>query len=372
MKNGLVAAVAGICLFAAGSVAAQGCGGTYTVQRGDSLSVIADGLYKDARKWSVIYNTNVGTIGDSPNKIRVGQRLTMPCIGGLPTGLSGATATAAAPAPKPAATGAAAALQAAVSRSNNGDAADPGLIKVRLLTADDYAPFTDRDSLNGGLVTEIVQAAMEQSGTSEFGIHWVNDWSAHLEPLLSEAMLDMGFPWLQPDCAQSPDQYRCENFHFSEPMFEMLVLLFTDRGNPLLFREDADIIGKTLCRPKGYYTHDLDKDGRNWLKGNMIRLEQPSSVADCFELLTEGKVDAVALNEFTGRKAVKDLGLENRVEPVQSRPLSIEGLHVLVHKSHPKAEALLSTVNRGLDAIKSSGTYQQIIDRHMSKIWEDL
>ena len=155
-------------------------------------------------------------------------------------------------------------------------------------------------------------------------------------------------------------------------MFEMLILLFTDRNRPLNFTQDSDIEGKTLCRPKGYFTHDLDKNGRNWVRDNKITLETPVAVADCFEMLTEGKVDAVALNEFTGRKAVKDLELSNRVDIVQSRPLSIEGPHVLVHKTHPDAEQMLSTINDGLGKIKSNGVYQQIIDKHMSIIWSDL
>ena len=99
---------------------------------------------------------------------------------------------------------------------------------------------------------------------------------------------------------------------------------------------------------------------------------QPVSVADCFEALIKNEADAVALNEFTGCKAIKDLDLGSRVDVVQSRPLSIEGLHVLVHKSHPDASALIDTVNRGLDNIKQNGTYQDIIDRHMSKIWSEL
>ena len=86
----------------------------------------------------------------------------------------------------------------------------------------------------------------------------VNDWSAHLDPLLSNAMLDMGFPWLQPDCAQNPDNYRCANFEFSDPMFEMLVLLFIDRTHPIQFREDSDIFGMRICR---YYTMIWTKMG---------------------------------------------------------------------------------------------------------------
>lgn len=249
---------------------------------------------------------------------------------------------------------------------------DGQALKVKLLTAGDYAPFTHKDSPNGGLITEIVDAAMTSaSGKGGYDIHWVNDWAAHSDPLLSQSMLDMGFPWFQPDCQQNPDRYRCANFYFSDPMFAMLILLFTDRQRPISFRDDSDIEGKTLCRPNGYFTHDLDKNGRNWVKDEKITLVCPVSVSDCFELLTEGKVDAVALNEFTGRKAVKDLELSSRVEIVQSRPLSIEGLHVLVHKTHPDAEAL-TTINSGLDKIKTNGVYQQIIDTHMSIIWSEL
>ena len=340
---------------------AQGCGGTYTIQSGDSLSVIADKTYKDARKWSAVYNANIDKIGDSPNKIRVGQVINLPCINGLPVS-EGTVATAPKPAPS----------VETVQVKTKQQVSERALM-VNLLTADDYAPFTDRASLNEGLVTEIVNAAMGQAaGQDGYRIHWVNDWSAHLDPLLSNAMLDMGFPWLQPDCKQNPDNFRCTNFYFSDPMFEMLVLLFVDVQRPLRFREDADIIGKTLCRPKGYYTHDLDKDGRNWLADGKITLEQPVSVADCFEMLMAAQVDAVALNEFTGRKAMKDLALQNRVDIVQSRPLSIEGLHVVVHKSHPDAEALLSTINSGLGEIKNNSVYQDIIDRHMSKIWSEL
>lgn len=332
------------------------CGGTYRVQSGDSLSLIADRMYKDAGMWTAIHNNNLATIGQSPDRIRVGMKLTLTCLNGLPAGLPDGT-------PVEAVTRAAQPLTIAPGTAATRQ-------KINLLTADDYAPFTDRKSLNGGLVTEVVQAAMDEAAPDEgFAIHWVNDWSAHLEPLLSNALLDLGFPWLRPDCEGNPSQYRCENFHFSDPMFEMLVLLFTDSARPIQFGSDDDIIGKTLCRPAGYYTHDLEKNGRNWLSEEKITLEQPDSVADCFEMLTEGAVDAVALNEFTGRTAIKDLGLSDQVSIVQGRPLSIEGLHVVVHKTHPQAEDMLATINAGLREIKANGAYQGIIDAHMSQIW---
>ena len=63
---------------------------------------------------------------------------------------------------------------------------------------------------------------------------------------------------------------------------------------------------------------------------------------------------------------------QQTVAPVQTRPLSIEGLHVLVHKNHPNAQSVMAAINQGLAAIKENGTYQQVINRHMSRIWSEL
>ncbi|MEM8576296.1 MAG: transporter substrate-binding domain-containing protein [Pseudomonadota bacterium] len=358
MKRFLAAALAATIGCAAPALA-QTCGGTYAVQRGDSLSLIADRQYQNASQWTEIHRNNLGLIGENPNAIRVGMKLQLGCIGGLPTGLPGGApvaGAAAVPAPAPAAASGRA-LEATIN----------------LVTAGDYAPFTDPDLDEGGLLTDVVNKAMGASGASKgYKIHWVNDWSSHLDPLMSSAMMDMAFPWFKPDCAGEPDNYRCANFHFSDPMFEMLILLFVDTARPIPFAEDTDIHGRTLCRPAGYFTHDLDRPDRRWLSDGLITLTSPSTVAECFELLVAGEVDAVAINEFTGRAAIKSAGLKGRVDVVQGRPVSIEGLHVLVHKAHPQAETLIATINEGMDTIKASGTYQQVIDRHMSTIWAEF
>ena len=46
----------------------------------------------------------------------------------------------------------------------------------------------------------------------------------------------------------------------------------------------------------------------------------------------KGEVDGVTLNEFWGWTKINDLGLKAAVEPLR-RPLSIEGLHVLISKN---------------------------------------
>ncbi|EDM72875.1 Peptidoglycan-binding LysM [Roseobacter sp. AzwK-3b] len=346
-------------LSAGGRADAQTCGGTYTVQPGDSLSVIADRLYKNAGMWSVIHRDNIAAIGQSPNAIAVGMRLNLTCIDGLPVGLEGGREVAA--------------VDTSVVTPVT---VQPGTAAVRnrinLLTGGDYAPFTDKDWHNGGLITDIVDQALRKANPSQgFAIHWVNDWGSHFDPLLSNALLDMGFPWYLPDCNLTPDIMRCRDFLASESMFETLMLVFANKANPIRFDSDEDIIGKTICRPVGFLTFDLDGEGRRWILDDKVKLVTPQTVADCFRMVAEGEADFLSLSEFIGRAAMKDLGYEDRIT-VLPRPLSIVGIHVFVHKTHPQAEELLDLINTGLRGIREDGLYQTIVEDHMTRIWANL
>lgn len=339
----------------AGSSAAQACGGQYTVKRGDSLSRIADEHYKDFKKWTVIHAGNLSAIGDNPNGLRVGTRLNLTCIGGLPIGLK-----------QPEAPATPAVQTAAVETGT----ARPLEKTLNVLTGTDFAPFVDDDLEEGGMVTEVVMRAMEASPQADrFKLHVVRDWSAQLNPLLSKAMMDMGYPWSLPDCAQMPDYERCRDFAASESLFEFLILLFVNAEAPIPFATDSDIHGRTLCRPAGYFIFDLDREGRRWVSDGLIKMERPQTIGECFEMLMNGTVDAVTINEFTGRATVAEMGLKDRVDVVQGRPVAITGLHMLVHNDHPDRDAVLDSFNQGLRAIKDSGQYQQIIERHMTRIW---
>ncbi len=361
---GLAAWMAAIVSCAGAAAAA--CGGTYQVVRGDTLSAIAEAQYGDAGTWTAIYSANAGTIGESPDLLFAGITLRLPCIGGRPVAPVVAEATTD-PAPLTSRAAPAPASAPILPAPLPQEAPPAAPLTIRFVTAGDFAPFTDPALLNGGLITDVVDQAMAASPVAH-EIFWVNDWSAHLDPLLSQTMMDAGFPWAQPDCAGTPQAQRCTDFHFSTPIFENLILLFALRDSAMVFDSDADMAGRSLCRPAGYFTHDLEKDGRRWLSEGRITLARPQTVAECFRLLREGGVDAVAINEFTGRSALSDLGWQEQIAPLP-RPLSIEGLHVLVHKDHPQAEAVLEAIDGGLAALKTSGDYQRIIETHLTRIW---
>lgn len=328
------------------------CKQPYTIAKGDSLSTIAQRAYGNAGKYSMIYYANNTVLTNGPANLKIGQTLRIPCLDEQTTTPTTGTDT----------------TTSSATTSDESNANPNGKIEVQLLTAGDYQPFTDQSLPNGGLITELVEAALKNQNIS-YKLTWINDWSAHLDPLIKEKKYDMGFPWLNPGCPKI-EHFRCQ-FLFSSPIFQMLEVLFTRNDVPLKFEKDDDMIGHTLCRPSGYFTHDLERSGREWLKKNLIKLEQPQSVKECFDMLMAGKVDAVAMNDFTGRETVAKMGLQDKVSPLPHE-LSVEGLHVLIHKTHPRATILLNYVNKGLKALQDSGEYDAIMDKHLTNHWKTV
>lgn len=66
--------------FFGNSNSAATTGDSYTVASGDSLSKIAKNHYGDAAKWHQIYEANKDIIGSNPDKIEIGQELTLPSL----------------------------------------------------------------------------------------------------------------------------------------------------------------------------------------------------------------------------------------------------------------------------------------------------
>ncbi|MRU16127.1 transporter substrate-binding domain-containing protein [Roseovarius sp. A21] len=314
------------------------CDVTYKVQPGDTLFSIAETHYGTSQQWALVYYANQVVL--EGQTAVPGSDVYIPC-----------PASEAAPAQMP-------------PREVGAE--------LTLLTAGNYLPFSDRNWPGKGLATELVTAALEASPSPlPYAVAWEDDWSSHLFPLLDQKTYDMGFPWVKPDCTATPDNERCKKFHFSEPLMELPIMLFKREGSEFAYESDADVIGKRLCRPAGYFTHDLDRADRRWLSEGKITLVQPDSPEDCFEQLMADKVDAVTVNVFLGASKIVAMGLRGRVIPLE-RALSRESLHVIISKTHWRGTTHLYRINAGLAALRENGRYDEIVSRHLELFWEQV
>lgn len=347
------ALIAGLTFGATHAVAA--CQPSYTVQPGDTLFSIAEKYLGDMTKWSLIFYNNPQLGSDNLVNVPAGEVLTIPCPEGsvvvqAPTAPveqeETVTALAATPLTRP-----------------GGEVAAPQGAK--------YPPFTDSNWPAQRLLSDIVRAAMEDiPDPIPFSFMRDDDWTERAE-LAQNGSIDLIFPAAMPNCEADPGQYKCTTFHFTEPLVEIVVLLFARADDPFTYTQDSDIHGKTLCRPSVFYTDDLDVPGRAWLSDGLVALEQPATAEQCFDMLMNGKVDAVAVNEFLGVQKLFQMGLTEAVVPL-AKPVSIQGLHAAVPKNHWRGTSFLYRFNSGLASLRSTDRYDDIVKSHVDKFWRSV
>ena len=349
------------------SVHAQTCGTEYLVKEGESLADIAERAYASRSQWVVILYANQDRIGANVSMLVPGLSIRIPCMGDqqpvvAPEQIAQdppASAKEASPPP------------GAIELSSM-------VRRIEFLTADDYAPFAARSLPKGGMITNIVSDAMDlikeqAAGSFDYNVSWVNDLGAHLNPLLITRAFDVGFPWLKPDCDRGSElsrdaKYRCQRFFFSNPLYEVFIVVFVKSNSPMTFEKDEEILGKTVCQPAGNSTFELDKSGRNWVKDNKIVLMQPQTIGECFRLLENGSVSVVVTADLTGKVVIAELGLSDKIKALQ-RPLAISTLHLIVPKTHPHASTMLYYLNTAIGKLKESGEYDRIVNSHLSRYW---
>jgi polar amino acid transport system substrate-binding protein len=347
------------------AAAAQTCGTDYTIKEGETLAQIAARVYGNPTQWTLIFYANQDRLGTNESLLVPGFTLRLPCIGGSlqPQPLPQIATT---PAQAPAATEASFIISSLLRR-------------VEFLTADGLSPYTGRSLEGGGMLTQVITTAMglvkeEAKGRFDFGVSWVNDWAAHLNPLLLTRAFDVGFPWARPDCDNAftldqSSQFRCQRFFFSDPLYEVITSLFVRNDSRIKTLRNEDISGATLCRPVGYPTHELNQGGRNWIKDGKVMLIRPPTVDECFRLLDNGTVDGVVEAELVGRTSIALLGLGDKVRIID-QPLALTTLHVLISKAHPHSRTILYYTNSSLAKLRDSGEYDRIIERHLTRFWE--
>lgn len=367
--SGILAALAGLgaVLSTPLSVQAQGvpitCGGRYAVAPGDTLRDIAIRAYGDGN-YQFIFNANTDILRN-PNLLLVGQQLRIPCLDGTTPanenlaegGPAPQQATVQQPAP-------AAPTPGAVATNT----AQPFQRRIKFLTGSDYAPFTDEELREGGMFTDLVKRAMLRADAArDYRITFVNDWGPHLPILLPEGAFDLGFPWFKPDCTKidrlsEAMADRCTNFNFSHPFYEVVIGFYVRAGDPAVgARTYSALFGRSICRPRGYFTFDLEQED---LRAPNIEMVTADSPEDCFAMLGDGKVDVVSLNVLISEEEIARQGLQGKVAEL-SDLAGIQTLHVLSPKTNPYGRTYLTLINRGLRTVRESGEWFEVVSQHL-------
>ncbi|MGF1503248.1 MAG: LysM peptidoglycan-binding domain-containing protein [Paracoccaceae bacterium] len=242
------------------------------------------------------------------------------------------------------------------------------LPRIRLLTGD-YPPYTGADLPQQGMLSEVVRRALGLGAPErELRVTFIDDWEPHLTVLLPEGAFDLGFPWFKPDCGaldrlSAEMRVRCTEYLWSQPLHELVIGYFVRAGDPASGASSYDALaGRTICRPRGYYTFDLEQKG---LVEPTIRMIRPETPADCIAALIEGRADLTVLAVSVAETEMAELGVAGQVDEIPALA-DILTLHVLGPRSNPFARTYLTLLNRGLRQMRDSGEWFDVVARHLA------
>ena len=314
------------------------CNSTYTTKRGDSLSEIAKRAYDNSRAYQNLFDVNPGVL-TSPNVVPIGADLYIPCLNDTKTPLFG----------------------------NLPEIRDANSKNIKILTGKDYAPYVGSNLPEGGFSTELIHRAMQFGGQpANYLIRAIGDWSVHLSPLLEERDYDIAYPWFKPDCSNTDklgeaSVWRCENLLWSRPLHEIVVTFYGRAGEVEDISSAEDASGMTLCRPDGYFTHDLEAAG---LIEPTITRVKPTSPEDCFEMLAAKEVDLVSVNSDTSDRIIQSLEMEERTAEVIDLS-TIQTLHAVGMRTNPQTRIILRRIDKGLKSIQETGQFREVAANHL-------
>ena len=294
----------------------------YVVKSGDTLSKIAREEMGNMKKWMELYRANIHVIKNA-DKIIPGQRLIIP--------------------------------------TNSSDHSLAQIPKhkttYKLVTGNKYQPFSDETLPKGGMITEIVNAVFQEMNKKVDIEFW--SWKYGYDATL-EGEFAATFPYLK-------NEERKKIYYYSTPLYEMLILPFVKKDSPIKFNTLNDLKGLTLCRPEGYYIHDI----KSLIDSDSIDLKRPKELEGCFQMLAKGRVDVVPVNEFSGKAEVHRLNLDNEIKTLD-KPISAETLHIIFPKNNPGSRMLQYKFDLQVAKFEKSGKLDIIKRKHLDKFFTDM
>lgn len=222
---------------------------------------------------------------------------------------------------------------------------------LRLVSGDDYAPFTGEQLPGGGMLSQLVQAALGERDIAST-LAW-RPWNRGYQMTL-QGEYDATFPYMR-------TAEREREFAYSEPLFVAQQHLFSRAGEVFEADNLTALLGTRMCYPLGWQPPAAIQQ---LLEAGRLTRQSPPGLEECAKLLLLNRDDFFIADLRLGDAALRATGAPLSRFRRSARVFSSSALHLIVPRQHPRAEEILARFNEGLASLRASGKYQQIIDGH--------
>src|SRR3990167_1232638 len=223
---------------------------------------------------------------------------------------------------------------------------------LRLVTGDDYAPFTGQALPGGGMLTQVVKAVLDERSIAH-SLDW-RPWNrGYLKTLQGE--YDATFPYVR-----TPQ--REQEYLYSAALSVAEQHIFSRAAEPIELDDPASLQGRRFCYPLGWQP---PKALQELLDQGVLTRHSPTGLKECARLLLLGRDDFFISDLRLGETALRLTGADLSLFRRSVSAISNSTLHLIVPHKHPQGPQLIEQFNLGLRALQDSGRYQQMIDSYL-------
>jgi polar amino acid transport system substrate-binding protein len=225
---------------------------------------------------------------------------------------------------------------------------------LRLVTGDDYAPFTGKALPAGGMLTQVVRAALQRSSIDS-SLDWQPWKRGYMKTLRGD--YDATFPYVH-----TPQ--REEVFLYSEPLFVAEQHIFSRAGQVIEINDVRSMQGLRLCYPLGWQPPPIIQQ---LLDDGQLRRHSPTGLNECARLLLMDRDDFFISDRRLGETALQLTGVPLEQFRRSDSAINSSTLHLIVPRSHPQAAVIIAQFNQGLAQLRASGDYQRLLERNLQQ-----
>lgn len=225
---------------------------------------------------------------------------------------------------------------------------------LRLVTGDGYAPFTGQTLPGGGILSQVVQAALRQRQVGS-ELDW-RPWSRGLLMTLNGAY-DATFPYVR--SAELDKDY-----HYSAPLLVVRQHIFSRADEAYEVDDLSALTGKRLCYPLGW---QLPVAIQGMVEQGLLTRHAPVGLNECARLLLLKRDDFFIANGPLGEVALSFTDRSSAEFRRSQSAFAETSLHVLVPRRHPHAHRVLQRLNEGLALLREGNEYQRLLGRYLQQ-----
>lgn len=147
-----------------------------------------------------------------------------------------------------------------------------------------------------------------------------------------------------------------EMFYSRSPILTIKSVIFYRSDLEINWNELSDLNPFRIGGMKGYSSSQtFEKAG--------LQVEYVTSIQQNLEKLVLNRIDLFPSSELNGLFAMHSFldKEQQKIIAIHPKPLAEEPLFLIVSKSHPQAEKIIEAFDNGLQIIKQSGRYDQLI-----------